>query len=85
MVDYRYTLLGEGGRHVQGLEALLGRALQVPINSDSLTPNNITGNIAPWKNCQELMGRAWEFKQRKNLPSAEELVLTRVLHVNKVE
>jgi hypothetical protein len=44
---------------LQGLEGLLGRALQVPINNDSPTPNKITAKIAPAVKWRELMGRVW--------------------------
>lgn len=62
---------------LQGLEGLLGRALQVPTNSNSLTPNKITGKIAPGVKWRELMGQVWAFGKGQDLPSVEELVLTK--------
>ncbi len=48
------------------MEAVLGRAALVPVNSDSLAPNCIPGKIAPGKRWRELMkmcvafGDSWE-------------------------
>jgi 1,6-anhydro-N-acetylmuramate kinase len=63
----------------QALEAVLGRAALVPINSDSLTPNCISGKIAPGKKWRELMkmcvafGDAWEGEGP--LPTVKDMVV----------
>jgi 1,6-anhydro-N-acetylmuramate kinase len=59
----------------QGLEAILGRAALVPINSDSLTPNTISGKIAPGMRWRELMGQAIAFGDGKTLPTVREMVV----------
>lgn len=59
----------------QGLEALLGRAALVPINSDSLTPNTISGKIAPGLRWRELMAQAVTFGDGKPLPTVHEMIV----------
>jgi 1,6-anhydro-N-acetylmuramate kinase len=60
----------------QGLEALLGRAALVPINSDSLTPNTISGKIAPGLQWRQLMSDSISFGAgRKSLPTVKEMVI----------
>ncbi|OIW27836.1 UPF0075-domain-containing protein [Coniochaeta ligniaria NRRL 30616] len=65
----------------QAVEALLGRAALVPVNSDSLTPNCISGKIAPGKKWRELMkmcvafGDAWEGEGP--LPTVKDMVVDR--------
>ena len=49
----------------QALEAILGRAALVPINSDSLTPNTISGKIAPGLRWREVMHQAIEFAKEE--------------------
>ena len=63
----------------QAVEAVLGRAALVPINSDSLTPNCISGKVAPGKKWRELMGmciafgNGWEGDGA--LPTVKEMVV----------
>ncbi|KAK0613676.1 hypothetical protein B0T14DRAFT_606130 [Immersiella caudata] len=65
----------------QALEALLGRAALVPVNSDSLVPNCISGKIAPGKKWRELMrmcvafGESWE--GGGPLPTVREMIVER--------
>lgn len=66
----------------QALESVLGRAALVPINGDSLTPNTITGKIAPGLRWRELMGGKcirfgdqWDGKG--TLPTVKEMVVDR--------
>lgn len=59
----------------QGLEAILGRAALVPINSDSLTPNLISGKIAPGLRWRQLMAQAIAFGDGKPLPTVHEMVV----------
>jgi 1,6-anhydro-N-acetylmuramate kinase len=60
----------------QALEAILGRAALVPINSDSLTPNTISGKIAPGLGWRRVMSQALEFgKGREKLPTVKEMVV----------
>ena len=65
----------------QAVEAVLGRAALVPINSDSLTPNCISGKIAPGRRWRELMrscvafGDAWD--GMGSLPTVKEMVVDR--------
>lgn len=59
----------------QGLEAILGRAALVPINSDTLTPNTISGKIAPGLRWREVMDQAVSFGRGKKLPTVKELVI----------
>lgn len=59
----------------QGLEAILGRAALVPINSDSLTPNTISGKIAPGLKWRQLMSQAIAFGEGKPLPTVHEMVV----------
>jgi hypothetical protein len=60
----------------QGLEAILGRAALVPINSDTLTPNTITGKIAPGLRWRELMEQSIAFgKGQVQLPTVKNMVI----------
>lgn len=60
----------------QALEAILGRAALVPINSDSLTPNTISGKIAPGIRWRELLTQAMDFgKGYKTLPTVKQMVV----------
>jgi 1,6-anhydro-N-acetylmuramate kinase len=59
----------------QAMEALLGRAALVPINSDSLVPNTISGKIAPGKRWRELMAQSVAFGKGRSLPTVEEMVV----------
>lgn len=59
----------------QGLEAILGRAALVPINSDSLTPNTISGKIAPGLRWREIMTHVMAFGAGGPLPTVKEMVV----------
>ena len=59
----------------QGMEAILGRAALVPINSDSLTPNTISGKIAPGLRWRELMSQAIAFGSGGPLPTVHQMVV----------
>ena len=62
----------------QALEAILGRAALVPTNSDSLTPNTISGKIAPGLRWRELMTQAMEFGRGwASLPTVKEMIVDR--------
>jgi len=65
----------------QALEALLGRAALVPVNSDSLVPNCISGKIAPGRKWRELMGMCVAFGESWDgdgpLPTVKEMVVDR--------
>lgn len=61
----------------QAVEAVLGRAALVPVNSDTLTPNTISGKIAPGLRWRELMGQAIGFGGGQPLPSVKEMVVDR--------
>jgi 1,6-anhydro-N-acetylmuramate kinase len=65
----------------QALEAVLGRAALVPINSDSLTPNTISGKISPGIRWRELMRRCIKFGDQWQgegaLPTVKEMVVDR--------
>lgn len=65
----------------QALEAVLGRAALVPINSDSLTPNCISGKIAPGKRWRDLTRRCVAFGESCGyegaLPTVKEMVVDR--------
>jgi len=62
----------------QALEAILGRAALVPINSDTLTPNTISGKIAPGLRWRDVMAMAVEFgKGQDRLPTVKEMVIDR--------
>ena len=60
---------------LQGMEALFGRPVAVPIESDILTPPLVAGKVAPGNEWRRLMTRAWGFGNRKDLPVVEELDL----------
>jgi hypothetical protein len=60
----------------QALEAVLGRAALVPINSDSLTPNTISGKIAPGLRWREILAQSVAFGNGAGaLPSVKEMVV----------
>ena len=59
----------------QAVEALLGRAALVPINSDSLIPNTISGKIAPGLRWRELMSQAVAFGNGQPLPTVREMIV----------
>lgn len=61
----------------QALEAVLGRAALVPINSDSLTPNTISGKIAPGLRWREVMRQAIDFGEGREgrLPTVKDMVV----------
>lgn len=60
----------------QALEAVLGRSALVPINSDSLTPNLISGKIAPGKGWRDLMTMCALFGEgASSLPTVKEMVV----------
>jgi 1,6-anhydro-N-acetylmuramate kinase len=59
----------------QGLEAVLGRAALVPINSDTLTPNTISGKIAPGLRWREIMQQAVLFGNGAPLPTVKEMIV----------
>ncbi|EON65866.1 anhydro-N-acetylmuramic acid kinase [Coniosporium apollinis CBS 100218] len=61
----------------QALEAILGRAALVPINSDTLTPNTISGKIAPGLRWREIMFQAINFGRGEPLPTVKEMVVDR--------
>lgn len=59
----------------QAMEAVLGRAALVPINSDTLTPNTISGKIAPGEKWRELMKMCCDFGGGESLPTVKEMVV----------
>lgn len=59
----------------QALEALLGRAALVPINSDTLTPNTISGKISPGLRWRQLMAQAVAFGNGKPLPTVHKMIV----------
>lgn len=59
----------------QAVEAILGRAALVPINSDSLRPNTITGKIAPGLKWRELMAQAISFGAGQPLPTVKHMIV----------
>lgn len=60
----------------QAVEAVLGRAALVPINSDSLEPNLISGKIAPGKKWRDLMTMSAAFGEgASSLPTVKEMVV----------
>lgn len=60
----------------QAMEAVLGRAALVPVNSDSLLPNTISGKITPGKRWREIMKSSIEFgKGYSALPTVKEMVI----------
>ena len=61
----------------QAVEAILGRAALVPINSDTLTPNTISGKIAPGLRWRELMAQAIAFGDGQPLPTVKKMVVDR--------
>lgn len=60
---------------LQGMEALLGRPVAVPIDSDILTPPFVAGKLAPGNGWRRMMTRARDSGNGKDLPVVEELVL----------
>ncbi|KAM0268847.1 hypothetical protein ACHAPA_004781 [Fusarium lateritium] len=62
----------------QAMEAVLGRPALVPINSDSLTPNTISGKIAPGKRWREVLESSFKFGEGYcTLPTVKEMVVER--------
>lgn len=61
----------------QALETILGRAALVPINSDTVTPNTISGKIAPGLRWREIMAQAINFGNGGPLPTVKEMVVDR--------
>ncbi|SCV58422.1 probable UPF0075 family protein [Fusarium fujikuroi] len=62
----------------QAMEAILGRSALVPVNSDSLVPNTISGKIAPGKNWREIMTLSVKFGEgRLTLPTVNEMIVER--------
>ncbi|KLO81340.1 Uncharacterized protein LW93_8049 [Fusarium fujikuroi] len=62
----------------QAMEAILGRSALVPVNSDSLVPNTISGKIAPGKNWREIMTLSVKFGEgRLTLPTVKEMIVQR--------
>lgn len=59
----------------QAVEAVLGRAALVPINSDSLTPNTISGKIAPGLKWRSLMKMCCDFGDGQPLPTVKNMVV----------
>lgn len=60
----------------QAVEAVLGRAALVPVNSDTLTPNTISGKIAPGLRWRRLMRMCGEFGDgERSLPTVKEMVV----------
>lgn len=59
----------------QALESILGRAALVPVNSDSLTPNTISGKIAPGLRWRDIMAQAIAFGNGGPLPTVKEMVV----------
>ncbi|OBS23081.1 hypothetical protein FPOA_03644 [Fusarium poae] len=60
----------------QAMEAILGRAALVPINSDSLVPNTISGKIAPGKKWRDIMKLGIAFGEgRSILPTVKEMIV----------
>ena len=59
----------------QAVEAVLGRAALVPINSDSLTPNTISGKIAPGLKWRSLMKMCCDFGAGGPLPTVKNMVV----------
>jgi 1,6-anhydro-N-acetylmuramate kinase len=59
----------------QALEAILGRAALVPVNSNTLTPNTISGKIAPGRQWRQIMRQATLFGDGAPLPTVKEMVV----------
>ena len=59
----------------QALESVLGRAALVPVNSDSLTPNTISGKIAPGLKWRNLMKMCCDFGGNEPLPTVKQMVV----------
>jgi len=61
----------------QAPEAMLGRVALVPINSDTVIPNTISGKIAPGLRWREIMAQVINFGNRGPLPTVKEMVVDR--------
>ncbi|KAF5707593.1 anhydro-n-acetylmuramic acid kinase [Fusarium mundagurra] len=62
----------------QAMEAILGRSALVPVNSDSLVPNTISGEIAPGRRWREIMASSILFGEgRSALPTVKEMIVKR--------
>ena len=59
----------------QAVEAVLGRAALVPVNSDSLIPNTISGKIAPGRDWRRLMKMCVDFGGGQPLPTVKDMVV----------
>ncbi|CAG7565382.1 unnamed protein product [Fusarium equiseti] len=60
----------------QAMEAILGRAALVPVNSDSLVPNTISGKIAPGRKWRDIMKLGIAFGEgRSTLPTVKEMIV----------
>ncbi|GAO51483.1 UPF0075 domain protein [Saitoella complicata NRRL Y-17804] len=68
---------------MQGMEAILGRALIVPCNAETTEGNTISGKIAPGKSWRTLIGKAHAFGEGKPLPRVREMFLTRKYFMNQ--
>lgn len=77
------------GFAMQAMEALLGRALPIPMNADVRRPNTITGKLAPGLRWREVIeksvtfggaGRGWE-----GLPEVKELIVKQKVDVKAKE
>ncbi len=61
----------------QALEAILQRAALVPINSDTVTPNTISGKVAPGLRWRGIVAQAINFGNDGPLPTVKEMVVDR--------
>ncbi|WZH50212.1 Anhydro-n-acetylmuramic acid kinase [Fusarium acuminatum] len=60
----------------QAMEAILGRAALVPVNSDSLVPNTISGKIAPGRKWRDIMKLGIAFGEgRSIMPTVKEIIV----------
>ena len=60
----------------QALESVLGRAALVPINSDSLIPNTISGKISPGLRWREILAQSVAFGEgATTLPTVKEMIV----------
>ncbi|KIL88466.1 anhydro-n-acetylmuramic acid kinase [Fusarium avenaceum] len=60
----------------QAMEAILGRPALVPVNSDSLVPNTISGKIAPGRKWRDIMKLGIAFGEgRSTMPTVKEMIV----------
>lgn len=60
----------------QAMETILGRPALVPINSDNLLPNTISGKVAPGRRWREIMESSIKFGEGyKSLPTVKQLIV----------